>query len=95
MCKKMGINSITIEILEEFENDFVMEVDPKLGWQQTVLDRRRDPALKPVLECLLIVDQRIYPAVKARLKNWYFYDGLGHEVMYTIGCILNIVEQKI
>jgi hypothetical protein len=89
----MGINSITIEILEEFENDFVMEVDPKLGRQQTVLDRNRD--LKPVLECLLIVDHRIYPAVKARLKNWYFYDGLGHEVMHTIGCILNIVEQKI
>jgi hypothetical protein len=91
----MGIDSITIEILEELENDYVTEVDPKLGWQQTVLDRNSDPALKPVLECLLIVDHRIYPAVKARLRNWYFYDGLGHEVMYTISCILNMVERKI
>jgi hypothetical protein len=88
MCKKIGINSITIDILEEIDSDHVTELDPKLGRQQTVQDPNSYPDLKPVLECLRIVDHRIYPAIRARLRNWYFFDGLGHEVMYTANYIM-------
>lgn len=93
----MGINSITIEILEELESSSVSPshttaVDPKLGSQRTIQDPRSIPDLKPLLECLHIVDHRIYPAIQARLKNWYFYDGFGHEVIdYAISSyIVNI-----
>lgn len=82
----MGINSITIEILEEYESSYLppsqkVQKDPKVGWQQGVQNAQSKPDLTPILECLRVVDHRIYPAIKARLKNWYLYDGLGYEVM--------------
>lgn len=96
MCKKMGINSITIEILEEFESSCMLpsqkiQEDPN-GWQQTVQSTQSKPDLTPILKCLHIVDHRIYPAIKARLKNWYLYDGLGHEVIdYMFRYVMSMI----
>lgn len=72
-CRKMGINSITIEILEELESIPAYQPNATSGVPEL--------RLTSLLECLHIIDRRIYPAIERRLRSWSFFDGVGHEVM--------------
>ena len=62
--------------------------------KSTNVTRTTTTIVVPLIDCVTLPNAAALPAVNKRLRNWNFYDGIGHEVRLSRAKILNSVSLK-